>query len=329
MHMPEAEYEGRPYKYSLIVMDTFSRFAWAALISSPMDAAGYREILRRAGKAPSLLLTDGDPGFKTKEFQEALGKTFHQLKEGAQDLAVVDRFIGYLKRKQKQAELDGEKPNWAEQLQTRVRGFNQSGAPVLHQSAPEDLRGPKGEIQNKQLYFDREWEESKGMQANAAAIHHRAANLGDSFRTLAPFPGPKRRVGDPVWSLAVQRVKEVRGATVEDERGQRFLTKEVLPVKADSTELTAPAPKLNAMARGMLDRYEARGRAFLLGQPEHRASATRFANALAAEGNVKEALRQAGVAADAVVRSIVNVFSDTFVMETGAKGGQAHVALKG
>jgi hypothetical protein len=166
------------------------------------------------------------------------------------------------------------------------------------------------------------------MEANAAAIHHRAENLGGAFRTLAPFPGPKRRVGDPVWSLAARRVRAVRGATVEDERGERFLTKEVLPVKSDSTELTAPAPKLNARARGMLERYEARGRAFLLAQPEHRASATKFDNALAAEGNVKEALRQAGVAADAVVRSIVSVFSDTSVMETGAKGGQAHVALK-
>jgi hypothetical protein len=66
-----------------------------------------------------------------------------------------------------------------------------------------------------------------------------------------------------------------------------------------------------------------------LAQPEHKASATKFANALAAEGNVKEALRQAGVAADAVVRGIASAFSDTVVMETGAKGRQAHVALKG
>jgi hypothetical protein len=103
---------------------------------------------------------------------------------------VVDRFIGYLKRKQKQAELDGEKPNWAEQLQKRVDGFNHSGAPALHQSAPADLRGPGGEIKNKELYFDREWDESEGMQANAAAIHRRAEGLeGKAFRTLAPFPG--------------------------------------------------------------------------------------------------------------------------------------------
>jgi hypothetical protein len=330
MHMPEAEFRGQEWKYALVVMDTFSRFAWAALIASPMEAAsGYREILRRAGKSPGLLLTDADPGFKTPEFQKALGRTYHELKAGAQDLAVVDRFIGYLKRKQKQAELDGEQPNWAEQLQKRVDGFNRSGAPALHQSAPEDLRGPGGEIKNKELYFDREWDESKGMQANAAAIHRRAENLGKAaFRTLAPFPGPKRRVGDPVWRLPLHSVRSVSGPYVEDERGERFLTKEVLPVPRDSTELTTPAPKLNARARGMLERYAERGRAFLLGQPERRATATRFYTAVAAEGNLKEALTKAGVRADAAVRSLVQVFSDRFEMETGARGGQAHVVLK-
>jgi len=276
-------------------------------------AAGYRDILRRAGKTPSLLLTDGDPAFKTPEFRKALGGTYHELKSGAQDLAVVDRLISTLKRKQKQAELDGESSNWAARLQQGVTGVNRSGAPALHESAPEDLRGPGGEIRNKDLVFDRKWDESKAMQTSAAAIHRRAENLkgAEAFRTLAPFPGPKRRIGDPVWSLRLHSVKEVHGATVEDERGERFLTKEVLPIHKESTELAAPAPKLNARARGMLQRYADRGKAFLLGQPERRANATRFYNALAAEGNVKEALRLAGVATD----------------ETGKGGGAAHVAL--
>ena len=319
MQSPEVEHQGRAMKYALVVVDVFSRFAWAALIDSPMDAAaGYREILRRAGKRPSLLLTDGDPAFKTPDFQKALGSTFHELKAGAQDLAVVDRFIGYLKRKQKQAELDGEKPNWAEQLQRRVDGFNHAGAPALHQSAPADLRGPKGEIENKELAFDREWDESKGMQANAAAIHRRAETLASegAFRTLAPFPGPKRRVGDPVWRPALHGVAEVRGPVVRDAAGESYLTKEVLPVPRDSTELTAPAPKLNARAREALQRFADRGRAFLQGQPDRRASATRFANALQQVGNLKEALRMAGVAGDAVVRSLAATFPDVFWRDT-------------
>ena len=51
MQSPEVEHQGRALRYALVVVDVFSRFAWAALIDSPMDAAaGYREILRRAGK---------------------------------------------------------------------------------------------------------------------------------------------------------------------------------------------------------------------------------------------------------------------------------------
>ena len=330
MVMPEGEHGGKSHRYALIVVDIFSRFAWGALIDSPMQAdEGYREILRRAGKSPSVLLTDGDPGFRTPSFQKALGGTHHELKMGANDLSIVDRLIGFLKRKQRQAELDGQKESWADRLQERLSGWNHTGAPALYNSDPADLRGAHGEIANKELYFNRLWDEGKGMQANAAAIERRAQHVRDAgaFRSLAPFPGPKRRVGDPVWNIRPHAVKSVDGPFVEDERGERFLTKEVLPIHRESTELAAPAPKLNAKARGMLQRYADRGKAFLLGQPERRANATRFYNALAAEGNVKEALRLAGVATDAVVKSVVRLFPETFRMETGKGGGAAHVAL--
>ena len=94
-----------------------------------------------------------------------------------------------------------------------------------------------------------------------------------------------------------------------------------------STELTAPAPKLNARARVALQRFADRGRAFLQGQPNRQASATRFANALRREGNLKEALRMAGVAADAVVRSLATTFPDVFKMHTPNLGGAANIEL--
>ena len=73
MVMPEAEFRGKSYKYALVVVDIFSRFAWAALIDSPMQAdEGFREILRKAGKGPGTLITDGDPGFKTRASRKSL-----------------------------------------------------------------------------------------------------------------------------------------------------------------------------------------------------------------------------------------------------------------
>jgi len=43
-------------KYTLIVQDIFSRYAWAEPIDSPMSAShGMEEVLRRAGKTPDEL----------------------------------------------------------------------------------------------------------------------------------------------------------------------------------------------------------------------------------------------------------------------------------
>jgi hypothetical protein len=142
-HFPDAEFQGKTWKYALLVVDEFSRHLWASLITSPMSAAeGYRAILRRAGHAPDQLLTDGDPAFQTPEFKEALKGTLHQLKQGAQDLGVVDRAIGTLKRRDRQYELDGEEGNWASRLQSSVDAFNRSGAPALHVGS----RGPPGPL---------------------------------------------------------------------------------------------------------------------------------------------------------------------------------------
>ena len=60
-------------------------------------------------------------------------------------------------------------------------------------------------------------------------------------------------------------------------------------------ELTTPAPKLNARAGGMLDRYRERARAFLVAQPERRTAARKFHRVLSEEGDFKRASAPPGV----------------------------------
>jgi transposase InsO family protein len=68
-----SEFQGREWQYALIVVDVFSRYLWARLRTSPMEAyAGLREILDEAGKAPDVLSTDQDPGFLSPKFKELL-----------------------------------------------------------------------------------------------------------------------------------------------------------------------------------------------------------------------------------------------------------------
>jgi hypothetical protein len=296
-----------------------------------MDAAeGLRKILEEAGRAPQELVCDADPGFQTKAFRELLEQHhIHQtLRVGRNDLATVDRLIGSLKRSLAVDAHETGRDDWAAKLQRLVKAYNETPNDVLLGGEPEDLRKPE---ENKVLYFLREKQEARNLVHNDRLIRSRIPKLREegAFRVWQKKDTRLRgRIFNPQWSQEVRRVQRVEGAWVTDTQGREYPTKEVLPVPRDSTELSAPAPRLNAKARGMLQRYADRGRAFLMGQPERKASATRFYNALAEIGNLKEALRLAGVRADTAVKSLVGVFSDTFAMETGARGGQAHVLLR-
>ena len=331
MQLPAAKYDGKAWEYALMVVDIFSRFAWAALIDSPMQAAaGYREILGRAGKHPSVLLTDGDPGFKTPEFKKLLGETVHEIKSGKQDLAIVDNLIFRFKRRQRMAELDGEGDNWAAALQKRIAAFNSQGAPALYGSAPDDLRGKGGEVRNPELQFQREWDEAHQMQENSDAIESRGKKFeaAGAFRTQVPFKGVKRRAGDPVWSLEKHTLERVSGPYLVDTQGRKVLSKEALAVHRDSDDLVPIAPRVHAALRTRLREYADRGKAFLLTQPDRRATASTFHNRITDNytRDLKAAMR-GDIDTKSVVRSFVAVYPELFKLTTSSKGGVSHVQL--
>ena len=75
MVMPEVEYGGKSYKYALVVMDVFSRFAWAALIDSPMTAAaGYKGDSEEGRKAPQPAAHGRRPWLPDPRVQEGSGE---------------------------------------------------------------------------------------------------------------------------------------------------------------------------------------------------------------------------------------------------------------
>ena len=135
-----------------------------------------------------------------------------------------------------------------------------------------------------------------------------------------------RRVGDPRWGRDIH-TGVVDGAFVKDESGDYHPTKEVLPVPTDSTELAEPALKLNPKVRGMLDRYKERGVAYLTAREDKRDYASKFYQALAGAGDIKQALKLAGVNTQKPIASFVLAFPDVFKMVTPKKGGSAFVEL--
>jgi hypothetical protein len=200
----------------------------------------------------------------------------------------------------------------------------------LKDGAPDDIRGPGGEINNKFLYFGREEEEAHNIETNSKQIAERQERLkrDGAFRVFKHKEQLGRRVFEPVWSRDVHQVADVEGAFVKDERGYRHPTKETLSIPQDST-LPADAPhKLNPKARGMLQRYADRLRAFLTAQPDNRTAAGKAHSVLSQVGDIKAAVQMAGLSQKAVVASFVGAFPDLFKLEAPPKGGASYVSLR-
>ena len=221
--------------------------------------------------------------------------------------------------------------DWASRLQDAVAGFNESGVPVLYGSAPEDLRGPHGEIKNKDLFFDRQYEDSKEMQENSSQIKARGEKVTaeGAFRVYQHKERLGRRIFDPHWSRETHSAEEVNGAFVKDEHGDVHPTKEVLPVPTDSTVLPEAPHNLNAAARALLQRYADRAVVYLTAKPDHRDYSYNLHKDLSSNGyNIKDAVKEAGLSGKSVIASFVAAFPDKFRMVTSKTGGTSHVELK-
>ena len=289
----------------------FSRKAWAVLIQSPSEAfAGYQQVLREAGK-----------------FTKLLGDTRHTIAAGRNDMATLDRFIGVIRRALAEHTAETGEHDWASRLPEAVHGFNENGAPALYGSAPDDLRRPNGQVRNQVLAFERQWDESHFMVHNAELIKQHADKLNDegSFRTYIRKERLGRRIFDAHWSRETHTVGTIRGGFVRDLDGNEFPTKEVLPVPSDSNVLPEAPHRINARARGMLQRYADRLKAFLTAKEDHRIAASKAHAVLSEEGDIKQAVQLAGLTTSKVIASFVGAFPDVHKMETPKKGGAAWV----
>ena len=328
-----SEFKGEKWTTALIVCDIFSRYVWAELVHSPMQATeGLASILARAGKGPGSLTVDEDPGFKTAAFEKLL-QDHHIVqifRAGRNDLALVDNVIGRLKRALAVHTAETGQQDWASRLQEAVAGFNEAGAPALYGSAPEDLRGPHGQIANKDLFFDRQYEESKEMEENADQIHKRAARVEKegAFRVYKHKERLGRRVFDPHWSRETYSAEDVKDAFVKDEHGDYHPTKEVLPIPKESNELPPPPAKLNAKAQGLLQRYADRAEEYLTAKEDRRDYSSNLHKVLSQGGfNIKEAVQLAGLSTKSVMASFAGAFPQKFKMVTPKKGGASFIEL--
>jgi hypothetical protein len=304
----------------LVVQDITSREAW---VSRDSAVSAFSSILERADSLPKVLITDADPIFTSKVFQEMLRERdiLHTIRQGRQDLATVDNLIARIKRVAAQEELEGGKV----EIPKIVEQFNKTGAKVLHGATPVEMKD------NDSLRFQREWEEAQDIEDNVHQANIRRAKLlqAGAFRILVKRANKKdirRRVFETLWSRELFPVDRLEGPYVYS-GDRRFLTKEVLPAYRDSNAVQqeAASVSLNTRAREVLRRYADFGVQYLMGVSGHRAGAQKFGSALSRAGNIKQAIELAKLPRRAPGASLVRVFPDLFKMEV--VGGKPTVAL--
>jgi len=227
-----------PYQYILVVLNVFSKelFARPLQYKTPETVlAAFREILHGQHK-PSRLDTDGGAEFSGPfaAFLDAQ-HIWHVVKdpEDPNTLAPVDRVIGTLKRAIFRRVVADKDKDWAEHLQTTVKGYNETVHGSLQGRAPEDVED------DQELQFALRRANSEAMVHNANVLRARddKLNASGAFRVQ----DARRTFGrsyQPRYSDEVHEVSKAEGGFVKDEEGNVFKSRHTLAVPSGSANAT-------------------------------------------------------------------------------------------
>ena len=152
-------------------------------------------------------------------------------------LRLIDAAIREIRRALGRRTAQPGSGNWAAELDSAIAGHNKSSHSAILDSDPNDVEG------SDQLRFALRYENAEKMHENVELMNRRQENLekAGAYRTLLhplSFRRELRRAGQPNWSETVHTVRQVEGPTVTDVQGNVAQTKLVLPVPADSTEVS-------------------------------------------------------------------------------------------
>ena len=242
----QSNHFGLVESYILVVVDVFSRYIWAVSMVSkrPEEVADvFKALMREAKTTPKSVTTDRGAEF-TGPFQALLEgfEIAHALKEGPQDIAVVDVAIQRLKISMFKALAEKGGRDWSALLKGVVAGLNrrpQEGY-LGGNSAGKAWHAPQHPAKNNLLEYELIKENSELLKASGEQVQKRAAKLEDygQFRVLErPKSFTFKRGYKPQWSDKVHDVFGVNHGYVVDTDGRQVLTKLVMPVPAGSSDV--------------------------------------------------------------------------------------------
>ena len=229
------------YKNVLVVVDVFSRFAWAIPMENKTTevVVNALEGIMRGGRKPSEVDTDGGLEFGARFTSFLEGKKIahkKRLPSQPNGLAVVDAVIKRLKETLVKDLAEEGTQDWIKFLPGAIKAHNSNSHEHLMGSSPDDV----GKTPGLQYFLEKQ----AGLDAAKNFDQHasRVAELRKygAFRVL--LKGKTfNRATTANWSNEVHKVREINGGEVEDDKGRRFSVRECLPVPLGSKNAKASA----------------------------------------------------------------------------------------
>ena len=224
-------------QYVLLVQDIFSRFLWAAALSSKAQVeAAFVRIMRESKRKPEQLTTDLGSEFTNASFQTMLGQQniYHTPKEAPQDLATLDRAIGELRKVLSRRVTNGGE--WYQELDAAVKSMNSTEHKSLFNRDPDDV------AEDKDLEFDLRYKNAEMRQHNVDLAQTRADTLQQqgAFRTYVA-PTFRRRAGQQNWSQKIHQVQSASAdGRVTDTEGESFRMSMVKAIPSNTQFVQVP-----------------------------------------------------------------------------------------
>ena len=207
------------YKNVLVVVDVFSRFAWAIPMENKTTETTVNALegILRGGRKPSEVDTDGGLEFGARFTSFLEGKKIahkKRLPSQPNGLAVVDAVIKRLKETLVKDLAEEGTQDWIKFLPGAIKAHNSNSHEHLMGSSPDDV----GKTPGLQYFLEKQ----AGLDA-AKNFDQHASRVAE-LRKYGAF-----------------RVLEIDGGEVEDDKGKRFSVRECLPVPLDSKDAKASA----------------------------------------------------------------------------------------
>ena len=306
-------------RYILVAQDIFTRRLMAkstTQLNATIIAGVLTEWMQDV--QPRELITDGGAEFKASVDRLLEEKGVIHITKARGDhgaTATLDRAIQSLKQALRRTTLRFNTTNWDAYLQRVVKGINAAPHQALLGGSPDDANS------SQDLQFTLTTMAARDMQENFAEITKRGERLqrAGAFRlpvNLRDGTERLRRRTDAIrWRTSVHRVAAVQHGLVQDEEGQWFPTKAVLPVPLGSRtiEVTVPTRGSDAVRVEQRRRLKAFADRLLAAMPdEGRLSNARAAQLLNRNDELREALRAARAPARKPLAGLVGIFPELF-----------------